>query len=132
VTARRGPSSRLGREEGQAAVELALVLPMLVGMALLVLQVALVVRDQVLVTAAAREAARQAAVDPAPGAARAGAASATRLDTDRLDVELQHGGEPGEQLTVVVRYRSPTVVPLVGSLIGDVTLSSRAVMRVEA
>lgn len=125
--------SRRGRDErGQAAVELALVLPMLVGMALLVLQVALVVRDQVLVTAAAREGARHAAVDPSPAAARGGAEGATGLVPSRLDVRLRQRGQPGEQLTVEVRYASPTVVPLVGELLGDVRLSATAVMRVES
>jgi Flp pilus assembly protein TadG len=51
-------------------VELALVLPLVLLLLLGVVQVGLVVRDQILVVHAAREAAREAAVDPAPGAAR--------------------------------------------------------------
>ena len=60
-------------DRGQAMVETALVLPLVVLFLLAVVQVGLVVRAQVLVTHAAREAARAAAVDPDPAAAgRAG------------------------------------------------------------
>ena len=47
-------------------MELALVLPLVVALLLAVVQVGLIVRDQVLVVHAAREAAREAAVDPDP------------------------------------------------------------------
>ena len=60
------PTARPG-ERGQATVEFALLLPVLVLALLAVLQVAFVVRDQVAVVHAAREAARAASVDPDPG-----------------------------------------------------------------
>ena len=63
---------RCQREGGQATVEVALLLPLLALLLLAVVQVGLVVRDQVLVTHAAREAARAAAVDPQLEAARRG------------------------------------------------------------
>src|SRR5207247_8954779 len=68
---RRGEVTRATtRDDGQAAVELALVLPLVALLLLVLVQVGLVVRDQVLVVHAAREAAREAAVDAAPEAAR--------------------------------------------------------------
>jgi Flp pilus assembly protein TadG len=118
-------------EGGQATVEVALLLPLVATMLLGVVQVGLVVRDQVLVTHAAREAARAAAVDPTEDAARQGAEASARLDADRLAVQLSGDTEPGGRLTVTVRYRSPTDVPLVGQLIGDRTLTAEATMRVE-
>ena len=120
-----------GGERGQATVEVALLLPLLALLLLAVVQVGLVVRDQVLVTHAAREAARAAAVDPQADVARDGAVGAARLDPDRLRVELSGSTEPGARLTVTVRYRSPTAVPLVGPLLGDRTLVAEATMRVE-
>jgi hypothetical protein len=43
-----------------------------------------------------------------------------------------HGRDgPGSHVTVEVRYSMPTDVPLVGGLIGDVTLTGEATMRVE-
>jgi Flp pilus assembly protein TadG len=118
-------------EAGQAAVELALCLPLLAAIGLALLQVALVVRDQVLVTHAAREAAREAAVSAEPGAARGAALAGAHLDGDRLHVEVRGRGDTGSRVTVVVRYRSATDVPLIGALVGDVELHAKAAMRVE-
>ena len=118
-------------ERGQATVEVALLLPVFAALLLAVVQVGLVLRDQVLVTHAAREAARAAAVDPQVAVARGGAEAAARLDPDRLSVELSGSTEPGGRLTVTVRYRAPTAVPLVGPLVGDRTLVAEATMRVE-
>src|SRR5215831_11616137 len=56
------------RESGQSTVEFAFVLPLVVLAALAVIQVGLVVRDQLGVVHAAREAARAASVDRDPGA----------------------------------------------------------------
>lgn len=112
---------------GQATVEFALVLPLLVMAALAVIQVALVVRDQLAVVHAAREAAREASVEPDPQ--RAVAAARRTLPGASVDV----GSRPavGESITVEVSYRSVTDVPIVGALFPDPVLRSRAVMRVE-
>lgn len=119
-------------DEGQAAVELALILPFLAMLALVLLQVTVVVRDQVLVTHAAREGAREAAVDSASSAPRRGATSASpSLDNDRLSVNSSGRGRPGSRVRVEVTYASPTNLPLVGPLIGDIQLRGTATMRVE-
>ena len=118
-------------ERGQAAVELALVLP-LVGLLLLAaVQVALVVRDQVLLTHAAREAAREAAVDPSPDAARRAATAGAPLDAARLTVRVTRTPAPGGRASTELSYRSPTGVPVVGPLVPDVSLQAQASMRVE-
>jgi hypothetical protein len=120
-----------GREGGQATVELALLLPVVVLLLLVILQVGLLARDVVLVAHAAREAARAAAVDDAPGAAREAAEEAGGLDGDRLSVRATGRGEPGSRVRVEITYRAPTDVPLVGALVGDRTLRATATMRVE-
>ena len=100
----------------------------LVGI-LLVLQLALVARDQVLVSHAVREAARAAAVDARSGAARDGAVRATTaLDPDRLRVDADR---TGDHVVVRVRYRSVTALPLVGVLVPDPTLHGSVTMRIE-
>lgn len=127
---RRGPR-RLSR--GQATVELVLVLPVVVLALLLIIQVGLVARSQVLLVAAAREGARAGAAggpDAAPDAVRA----ATGLDRSRLDVETSTQSGPGtigQLLRVEVTYRAPTEVPIIGSLLGDPTLSAQVTMRLE-
>jgi uncharacterized protein (UPF0333 family) len=115
------------RERGQATVEFALVLPVLVLALLAVLQVALVVRDRIAVVHAAREAARAASVDPDPGRAQ----RAAHRTLPGADVHVGRRGRIGEPVTVVVTYKSTTELPLVGPLFPDPTLRSRAVMRVE-
>lgn len=121
---------RPGPDSGQAAVEVALVLPVVALLLLLVVQAALVVRDQVLVVHAAREAARAAAVDPAAGAPRRAALAAAPLDPARTQVEVGPGRR-GRLVAVTVSYRSATVAPFVGALVPDLVLRGRAAMRRE-
>lgn len=118
-------------ESGQATVELALLLPVILMLVLAVLQVGLVARDQVLVTNAAREAARAAAVDGRAGAALDAARRSGPLDPAELRVDVGPRGPVGSTVRVVVRYRSVTDAPLVGPLVGDVELRADATMRVE-
>lgn len=116
---------------GQATVELALLLPVILMLVLAVLQVGLVARDQILVTNAAREAARAAAVDGRAGAAEAAARQSGPLDPARLRVRVGTRGPVGSTVRVEVRYRSVTDVALIGPLVGDVELRADATMRVE-
>lgn len=130
----RTPDSLTGtgnRERGQAAVELALVLPLVAVLFLLLLQVAVVVRDQVLVIHTAREGAREAAVNAEPQATRQAALAGASLEPGRLEVAASGRAGPGSRVRVTVTYRSPTDVPVVGALVGDVELSGSASMRVE-
>lgn len=122
---------RAGRDRGQATVEVALALPVVVLALLLVLQVALVARAQILVVQAAREGARRAAVDPAAAPAVAAARATPGLRPDRMTVTVGPRGAPGGTVTVTVRYRAPTDVPLVGALIGDPMVRAEVTMRVE-
>lgn len=114
-------------------MELALVLPLVALLLLLVLQSGLVLRDQLLVAHAAREAARAAAVAEGDrgAAARRGAERAGGLDPDHLVVRSTTG-DRGSSVSVHVTYRSATDVPLVGLLLPDIDLRGDAVMRSEA
>jgi hypothetical protein len=115
------------RERGQATVEFAHVLPLVVFGMLAILQVGLVVRDQVAVVHAAREAARAASVDRDPGHA---VEAAHRV---LAHAEVKVGSRPavGQPISVEVSYHDRTEVPLVGALFPDLDLHARAVMRVE-
>jgi Flp pilus assembly protein TadG len=116
---------------GQASVELALVLPLVMILLLAVAQFGLVVRDQILVVHAAREAAREAAVDPAADAPRRAALASSTLAGDRLTVTSTGRGAPGSRVHVEVAYKPSPAVPLVGAAMRDVTLRASATMRVE-
>ncbi len=102
-------------------------LPLVVLAALAVIQVGLVVRDQMGVVHAAREAARVASVDDDPAAA-ARAAHRTLPDAD---VDVGARPDVGGEIRVTVRYRSVTSLPLVGVLFPDPELHASAAMRVE-
>ncbi len=116
---------------GQSTVETALVLPVVAIALLLVLQVGLLIRDQVLVTHSAREGARVAAVEADAEPAVEAARSAAGLDSTRLTVEVTGLLETGERVHVEVRYRSPVVVPLLNGLVDDVDLGASLTIRVE-
>lgn len=121
------PCAAQPRDAGQAAVELALALPVVVVMLLGIVQVVAVVGDRLAVELAAREGARAAAVagDPS-GAAAAAASRATGLTP--LDVATT---VRSDRVTVTVSHRSRTDVPIIGRLIRDVVVESTVSMRRE-
>lgn len=126
----RRRASRSG-ERGQATVELALVLPLTVLIALIVVQLGVISKDYLLVHHAAREGARAAAVDPTVGAVREGVVGSSSLDAGRMTVRLGGGTGRGDDATATVIYRAPTSVPLVGALLPDITMTASVTMRVE-
>jgi len=118
------------RDPGQAVVELALALPVVFVLLLGVVQVAVVVRDQLLVQHAAREGARAASVSAAPGAAASGAAGRV-LAPARLGSVAVGAVAGAATVRVTVRAVTHTDVPLVGALIGDVAHEASAEMVLE-
>ncbi len=119
---------RHGGDPGQATVEFALVVP-LVGLLLLaIVQVGLTVRTDVMVTHAAREAARVAAVGGSDTAVRHAAVGAGGLAPELVEVDVERSDT---RVTVVIRYREPVVVPLVATLVDGVDHAAEATMRRE-
>ncbi|MXW97183.1 MAG: pilus assembly protein [Acidimicrobiaceae bacterium] len=115
-------------QSGQATVELALVMPFFALMLLALVQVGLLVRTRVLVTHAAREAVRSAAVGVSDGEVRSAALAASDLDPGRLMVSVRRANG---RAIVELRYAEPTDVPLVGPLVSDAVFEARATMRLE-
>lgn len=122
-----GSSGQAPGARGQATVEFAFVLPLVILAALAVIQVGLVVRDQMGVVHAAREAARAASVDDDP----ASAVRAARRTLPDADVDVGARPAVGGEIRVTVRFRSITSLPLVGVLFPDPELHATAAMRVE-
>ena len=112
---------------GQASVELALVLPVLVLLLLALVQTAVVARDELLVQDAARAAVREASV----GASESRVRDAARRALPGVTVEVDRSGGVGDPVTVVARYHDSTNLPLIGPLFPDVVLHARATMRAE-
>ena len=126
---RGGTRRRAGQrgQRGQATVEFAFVLPLVVLALLAVVQVGVVVRDQLGVVHAAREAARAASVDPDPGRA----VRAAHRTLPGADVDVGSRPKVGGEVSVTVHYTSVTDLPLVGELFPDPDLHATSVMRVE-
>ena len=116
-------------QEGQSTVELALLLPFIVALSLTLVQLALVVRAQILVVHTAREGARVAAVGSAGPEVRQSATMASGLDPTRMRLEIN----PPEPSLVRVRvvYRVPIRIPLIGAFSDGVDVSSSATMMME-
>jgi TadE-like protein len=127
LRARSGHRSDRRTDHGQATVELALVLPLVFALLALLFQIALVARDEILVTHAARDAAREATVTADP--ARVGVAAEQNLPGAKARVVRR--GRVGEPVEVVISYVAHTNLPLVGVFLPDITLHGRSVMRVE-
>ena len=120
-------SARAETDRGQATVELALALPVVVVLVIGVIQVLAVARDQLAVELAAREGARAAAVAAEPGgAARAAAERATGIAP--LDVST---AVTATSVTVTVRHRSETDAPIIGRFVGDVDVVASVTMARE-
>jgi Flp pilus assembly protein TadG len=114
-------------------VEFALVLPLVLVVVLGLVQVGLVVRDRLLVEAAARAGARAAAIQDDPAAIEdAAMVAAPGLDAARADVAVARSGTRGDPVTVHVVYDDPFRVPFIAWLLGPgVTLSADAAARQE-
>ena len=123
----RSTASSDTRDSGQAAVELALCLPLLFIFLLGMVQLAVIVRDQLAVQLAAREAARAAAVAaPIEASAQAAAARAVALDPLIVVTRLS-----SDSVTVTVSHLTHTDVPLIGALLPDITVTAAATMALE-
>ena len=102
-------------------------LPLLVLGLMAIVQTGLVVRDQLGVVHAAREAVRAASVSPDPERA----VRAARRTLPGADVHVGDRPDVGGEITVDVSYTSVTDLPLVGVLFPDPELHASATMRVE-
>jgi hypothetical protein len=125
--ARSNQSDPKHSEDGQATVELALVLPLVFGMLALLFQIALVARDEILVVHAARDATREATLTRDPGRV----AAAARRTLPGATVRVVSRGAVGEPVRVAITYIAHTDLPLIGALLPDLTLKGGSVMQVE-
>ena len=114
-------------DSGQATVELALVMPLIIGLLLIILNVGLVVRDQLAVWHAASAGARAASISP------------DSLDVVQQAVEDEVGLRPlhlqivrDEQLiTVEVQYPRTINLWLINHIVPPLTLSASVTMHVQ-
>jgi Flp pilus assembly protein TadG len=113
-------------QAGQATVEFALALPIVLIVILGMTQVGVAIRNELAVELAAREGARAASVSASPQlAASAAAAAAVDLST------AVSTSVTATSVTVTVTYVDPTDVPIIGRFIGPSTHQATATMALE-
>ena len=116
---------RRAGNEGQATVEFALLLPVAVVALLVIAQIGLVVRTRVMLTHAAREGARVAAVGGSDAEIKLAAADSGSLDPAQLTVGVTR---EASVVTVLLIYEMETNVSVVGAILNDPQMSATASM----
>lgn len=117
-------------DQGSAVVEFAVVVPLVIAVLLAGVEVTVLARTQIELTAAAREAAREAATSPDPSRAVKAAQSSlgSRLGP-KVRVSVSRPAEVGKPAIVTLVLPHRLAAPLLGGW--TVELHARAVMRIE-
>ncbi|NBO53250.1 MAG: pilus assembly protein [Actinobacteria bacterium] len=119
--------SQADPHRGQAAVELALVMPVVVVFMLLILQVGLVVREQIALIHACGAAARAASIADSPDDAAHSVLDASSIgDGANIAVTTKDG-----MVTVDVVFDHPTDLAIVGFFLPDITLRASATYQLQ-
>ena len=114
-------------DSGQATVELALVMPLIIGLLLIILNVGLVVRDQLAVWHAASAGARAASISPdSPNVVQQAVEAEVRLRPLHLQIVRD-----GDLITVEAKYPRAFGLWLISSIAPPLTLSATVTMHVQ-
>jgi len=121
---------------GQAMVELALVLPVLLLLVFGIVEFGRIFSTQLLVTSCAREAVREAVVGAGDEAIILYAKnSASILDQSKMEIDINPNEEfrtRGNPVTVHIDYPVKIYAPIISEIIGDpFVVSAEVTMRVE-
>jgi Flp pilus assembly protein TadG len=123
-------SRRQAGERGQAMAEFALCLPLLVMILFAVFQFGIIFVNYIEVSSAAREGARNAAVNGSPSGVNAAAQGAAAVaGTLGVAVSAPSGWDSGDKVTVTVTYPWSLGIPGLAAQTG--TLTSVITARVE-
>jgi Flp pilus assembly protein TadG len=130
--------AHLRSERGQAAVEFAFVLPILVVLLLAIVEVGIAFSHYVTLTDAARVGARKAIEVRVGGATPDDAVQAVRdaagsLDQSELNVNVTDPdwSTPGSEITVTATYPYSIDIPLLGMSVANGTITATAQERLE-
>lgn len=122
-------------ERGQATVEFALTIPILMLVFLALIQTGIIAHGQIMVTQVAREGARQATTAESNGEIeRAARQSAAGLRQGSLNISYSapKGWKVGEPVTVIAQYDVPVVFPAIKGIFGAATVvQASTTMRIE-
>jgi Flp pilus assembly protein TadG len=139
MTHRRRNHISLRTEDGQTAVEFALIAPVLLALLLGILQAGIAFHQYISITDAARAAARQAIVARVSDVTEADVRQAAKdaagsLDQTKIDVSWSNPDDPtfthaGSEVTVTVKY--PYSINVLGWVVASGNLTSTMKGRLE-
>jgi Flp pilus assembly protein TadG len=120
-------------DAGQATLEAALAMPVVLLALLLIVQVGIVVRDALALDQAAREGARAMAITASPDEARAAVGRAAGpLDASRVATSVSDATKRGEDADVDLSYIEELRIPIVSKIVSlHLPLKAEATMRLE-
>ena len=129
---------RRNTDQGQAVVEFAVILPVLLLILFAILQFGVVFNNYIQVTAAAREGARKASVSRSLGTASAESAATTAaknaapgLNQSNITVSFPNSPSFAQGSDVSVQVTYPYSISIIGLVVASGNLSSTTTMRVE-
>jgi Flp pilus assembly protein TadG len=129
---------RRNTDQGQAVVEFAVILPVLLLILFAILQFGVVFNNYIQVTAAAREGARKAAVSRSLGTSAAETAATTAaknaapgLNQSNITVTFPNSPSFSQGSDVSVQVTYPYSISIIGLVVASGNLSSTTTMRVE-
>ena len=125
----RNIRSYLGNRRGQAMLEFALVLPVLILVLMGMLEFGRVMHEYMLVTEAARIGARAAVVNANDATVRSQIMSAVPA-IESANITIVRGANSGDPVKVTVKGRVTIITPIIGAILPNpFTITESAVMR---
>jgi Flp pilus assembly protein TadG len=122
-------------QKGQALVEFALILPILMLVVMAILQFGMMLNSYLTIENASREGARSGIIGSSDDEIEQLIIStAPNLDPSKLTVSItpkEGFRKSGDTLTVNVSYNYELVVPIISSIVENVVLNGQTSMRVE-
>jgi Flp pilus assembly protein TadG len=126
----------LKRKKGQALLETALILPFLILILAGIIDIGLLFNNDLVISNAAREGARIAAIGSSDAAIQSSIINMTQsLKQSKLKITINPQDstrKKGDQVTVTVEYDNSLITPIISAILPNpVHLSAKTVMRVE-
>ncbi|MBI0577633.1 pilus assembly protein [Neobacillus cucumis] len=121
-------------EKGQSLVEFALIIPMLMLLLFGIIDFARIFHVYLTMDHAGREAARAASIGKDDSTIKSTAvfdASNIGLTTDKITITPTGTRSSGSNVNITITYPITFLTPLIGNIVGPITLKDTTVMRVE-
>jgi Flp pilus assembly protein TadG len=121
-------------EKGQSLVEFALVLPVLILILLAIVDFGRVYHVYLTIDHAGREAARAASIgkdDTNIKSTAVNYASSINLTTGQVSISPTGSRSSGVEATITITYPITFLTPMIGGIVGPLTLTDTTTMRVE-